>query len=103
MLQYLILGLNFKGYLELAIADANPYQGILGWSRDYWIVGDVFMQNVYSIFDTGSWRIGFADIDIVSFPAVSIRTASFLFHSLHSSASHHATCIESSFYCVHIQ
>ncbi|KAG1747412.1 Asp-domain-containing protein [Suillus lakei] len=29
---------------------------------DYWIVGDVFMQNVYSIFDMGSGLVGFADL-----------------------------------------
>ncbi|THH17843.1 hypothetical protein EW146_g3052 [Bondarzewia mesenterica] len=28
----------------------------------FWIVGDVFMQNVYTIFDAGQKRVGFADL-----------------------------------------
>ncbi|KAG1747422.1 aspartic peptidase domain-containing protein [Suillus lakei] len=29
---------------------------------DFWIVGDVFLQNVYSIFDVGRLRVGFAEL-----------------------------------------
>lgn len=29
---------------------------------DFWIVGDVFLQNVYSIFDMGGLRVGFAEL-----------------------------------------
>lgn len=29
---------------------------------DFWIVGDVFLQNVYTAWDVGSNRIGFATL-----------------------------------------
>jgi len=29
-------------------------------TKDFWIVGDVFMQNVYSVFDYGNRSVGFA-------------------------------------------
>lgn len=29
---------------------------------DTWIMGDVFMRNVYSVFDVGQLRVGFADL-----------------------------------------
>ena len=37
--------------------------GIVGEDdQDYWLVGDVFLQNVYSTFDIGMKRVGFADL-----------------------------------------
>ena len=29
---------------------------------DFWILGDVFLQNIYSAWDVGNERIGFADL-----------------------------------------
>ncbi|KAJ3556038.1 hypothetical protein NM688_g2248 [Phlebia brevispora] len=37
--------------------------GIVGADeQDYWIVGDIFLRNVYSAFDVGKGRVGFADL-----------------------------------------
>ncbi|KAG1805346.1 acid protease [Suillus subaureus] len=36
--------------------------GIAGADVDFWVVGDVFLQNVYSIFDMGGLRVGFAEL-----------------------------------------
>ncbi|KAG1843133.1 aspartic peptidase domain-containing protein [Suillus subalutaceus] len=36
--------------------------GVAGADVDFWIVGDVFLQNVYSIFDMGELRVGFAEL-----------------------------------------
>lgn len=37
--------------------------GIVGESQlPFWIVGDVFLRNVYSVFDLGSNRVGFATL-----------------------------------------
>lgn len=29
---------------------------------DVWVLGDVFMRNVYTAFDVGNSRVGFADL-----------------------------------------
>jgi cathepsin D len=29
---------------------------------DGWLIGDAFLQNVYTVFDMGRMRVGFADL-----------------------------------------
>jgi cathepsin D len=41
---------------------SNCLAGIAGGDVDFWVVGDVFLQNVYSIFDMGGLRVGFAEL-----------------------------------------
>ncbi len=37
--------------------------GIVGAEgQDFWVLGDVFLRNVYSSFDVGKSRVGFADL-----------------------------------------
>ncbi|KAA1468964.1 acid protease [Dentipellis sp. KUC8613] len=36
--------------------------GVASGGTSFWVVGDVFMQNVYTIFDAGQKRVGFANL-----------------------------------------
>ena len=38
------------------------FGGISSHDDNHWLVGDVFLQNVYSTFDVGKKRVGFAQL-----------------------------------------
>ena len=38
-----------------------PHSGV-SWTADLWIVGDVFLRNVYTSFNFGNNRVGFASL-----------------------------------------
>ncbi|KAG2357312.1 acid protease [Suillus spraguei] len=42
---------------------SNCVGGIVGTSEvDFWVVGDIFLQNVYTVFDMGNLQVGFAEL-----------------------------------------
>ncbi|CAG8774133.1 14586_t:CDS:1, partial [Gigaspora rosea] len=45
--------------LNLCLSGISP--GVVG-SNNQWLVGDVFLKNVYSVFDFGARSIGLAQI-----------------------------------------
>ncbi|KAI9454064.1 acid protease [Lactarius psammicola] len=53
---------------NLGYYDSGSTECLAGAASDdslrgkFWIIGDVFLQNVYTVFDVGNGRVGFADL-----------------------------------------
>jgi cathepsin D len=43
-------------------SDNDPWEKADIMGTEFWILGDVFLQNIYSAWDVGNGRIGFADL-----------------------------------------
>ncbi|KAG0706899.1 aspartic peptidase domain-containing protein [Suillus ampliporus] len=46
----------------IEVGSSDCLAGVAGADVDFWVVGDVFLQNVYSIFDMDGLRVGFAEL-----------------------------------------
>jgi Eukaryotic aspartyl protease len=40
------------------------WAALTGRDTAFWVLGDVFLQNVYTAWDVGNGRIGFADLRV---------------------------------------
>ncbi|TFY69453.1 hypothetical protein EVG20_g3167 [Dentipellis fragilis] len=47
---------------QLEAGSSQCVGGIMGGDVDFWVAGDVFLQNVYTSFDVGNRRVGFAQL-----------------------------------------
>ena len=70
---HLTLVLYLKALIPAMLEQARRQNSLVSWplipflriadlDTDFWILGDVFLQNVYSAWDIGNTRIGFADL-----------------------------------------
>ncbi|KAF5387855.1 hypothetical protein D9615_000169 [Tricholomella constricta] len=47
---------------HVAVGSLDCVGGIAATDNDLWIIGDVFLQNVYTVFDVGNKSVGFATL-----------------------------------------